>query len=721
MSSFDDTPEKPGFEHPQSRKDAALPLVQKGLYLIPVCWAEQGLCACGKGHTGHDIGKAPLTKRGVNDSSNSIRQAWEWWDKYPLANIGLDLDRSGLVDIAPDSEEWLETFKERGLPPTATFVSGGGVGHEHYLYRRPANTPLININKSGEYDIQPRGYCVAPGSLHQSGRTYQWITDFPWKDVEDLPFAPDWAVELIQDKWDARTAAPETEINHEQVELRPELIKGTLQEWWDGERAATRDDGTVDRSLTLCIIGNMLARRSATPAEIVSALRDRDEALGFYKYSSRKDGGLKAYSDIAETATATTGGATKRELTWEEVEAAVRTDPDVMARGQQKETVEDPTPEHPGFDGDGAARRRFTKKMGAEIRKTRDRLNLIWKDAQRRLGREDAIARADRCGGLWAQSCDNGHITAPAKKDRLNCKQRLHPRCLGTNMRKVFYLGKTRGTTKLDDEGDMDINIVRLGIFDVGEDPFDWAPNSRHQLTHVKKYLHDLRQHKNTPLSFRDAFTGWRVDLRRGCLTLDVVMVGTRDPDLPRWLKENLAEVASQRVLVERLQPLDHKDVIGEFGNLMSSAACYSDVDECLALLEALKGWQMTQPHGKFRRATTNTEEKATNVSKEDPDEESLETFVEPASGDDKKGGGASPDPPPPCPECGGTTRSAGFRTGYWAKVTGNHSKQLTWLLLKDDADLGGGPGEGFEDFREDVDRARGVESVLSEDGGDRI
>jgi hypothetical protein len=239
----------------------------------------------------------------VNDFSNSIKTVWEWWDKWPEANIGIDLGKSGLVDIAPDSPEWHEIFRNRGLPHTALFQSGGE-GHRHYLYRRLQDIPLININKADQYDIQPRGYAVAPGSLHQSGRTYQWITDYQWRDVEDLPFAPEWALNEIQERWESYTAVPEIDVDLRTVQLRPELLRGTLQEWWHGERAATHDDGTTDRSLTLFMIGLRLARQGASPKEIVSALRDRDEALGFYKYSRRKGGGIKEYTAIAQAAMA---------------------------------------------------------------------------------------------------------------------------------------------------------------------------------------------------------------------------------------------------------------------------------------------------------------------------------------------------------------------------------------------------------------------------------
>jgi putative DNA primase/helicase len=216
---------------PLNKKQAALALAKKGLHIGPLCWPNaQGRCACSKQHTGHDVGKAPLLKRGVNDFSNSIKKVWGWWEQYPEANIGVDLGKSGLIAIAPDSPDWHDIFKERGLPDTTVVQSGGGEGHLHYYYRRPEETPLTNINIPDAYDIQPRGYVVAAGSLHKSGRTYEWASDYVWRDVEDLPFAPEWALEEIRQKWEAHSAAPEIDVDLTAFQLRPELLKGTLEE-----------------------------------------------------------------------------------------------------------------------------------------------------------------------------------------------------------------------------------------------------------------------------------------------------------------------------------------------------------------------------------------------------------------------------------------------------------------------------------------------------------
>lgn len=68
--------------------------------------------------------------------------------------------------------------------------------------------------------------------------------------------------------------------------------------WWAGEKTVPGLDGYIDRSATLFNIGLVLAGANASPETIVAALGDRDEALGYAKYSERKDADVR-YADIA--------------------------------------------------------------------------------------------------------------------------------------------------------------------------------------------------------------------------------------------------------------------------------------------------------------------------------------------------------------------------------------------------------------------------------------
>ena len=68
------------------------------------------------------------------------------------------------------------------------------------------------------------------------------------------------------------------------VELRPDALPV-----WRGERSKTKEGGGVDRSGSLVHIGRVLYDAGATRPAIVAALAERDEALGWRKYTGRRD------------------------------------------------------------------------------------------------------------------------------------------------------------------------------------------------------------------------------------------------------------------------------------------------------------------------------------------------------------------------------------------------------------------------------------------------
>ncbi len=137
---------------------------------------EDGSCDCPKGaDCGKNTGKHPRTMRGLDDATADDARVRHYWGMWPQANIGIDLARAGLVDIAPDSVEYYAEFIARGLPPTLRFASGGGDGHEHWLYTRSEDCPIYRLTETGRYDVLSAGYAVVPPSLHASGRRYAWL------------------------------------------------------------------------------------------------------------------------------------------------------------------------------------------------------------------------------------------------------------------------------------------------------------------------------------------------------------------------------------------------------------------------------------------------------------------------------------------------------------------------------------------------------------------
>lgn len=167
--------------------DAALLYASFGWPVFPIHWpfanaAGVLLCSCSKrnkrsGPVCDYPAKHPRTRNGHLDATTTEQQVRTWWGPttFPQANIGVDLARGGLVDIAPDNLAWHAEFLRLGLPDTLTFVSGGGVGHQHYLYRQTADCPHERICVEGEYDILSAGYAILPPSQHISGGFYSWV------------------------------------------------------------------------------------------------------------------------------------------------------------------------------------------------------------------------------------------------------------------------------------------------------------------------------------------------------------------------------------------------------------------------------------------------------------------------------------------------------------------------------------------------------------------
>jgi hypothetical protein len=200
-------------------------------------------------------------------------------------NIGFNLKASRIVAVAPDSPEWLAKFEQRGLPETATYQSGGGEGHVHFLYRLPEGGPVARICRSSEFDIMSAGYAVAPPSRHASGQFYTWHTDTQPK-LEDLPEAPDWVINMLEDQVRQQShyhvETPSPGYSGDEAPVR--LNKYAQQLWENAGSVAV-----ADRSGRLWELGCLLKEANASESAIVAALQNRDQHFGWNKYTDRPE------------------------------------------------------------------------------------------------------------------------------------------------------------------------------------------------------------------------------------------------------------------------------------------------------------------------------------------------------------------------------------------------------------------------------------------------
>ncbi len=270
--------------------EAAVQLASFGYYVGQVYGIVNGRCSCGNPAC-RTPGKHPIG--GDSRCTVSADEAARMWKERSQAGVCINLARSGLVDVSSDSADALVSFRKRGLPPTLSFQSGSGVGHEHHLYQLPEGAPQVRWCKSGELDLMSAGIAVFPPSVSGKG-PYRLLTEL--LPVADLPPAPAWVIEEL-----VAHQNREYEAAHIDQNAPPVRLRGVGLDFWNGVRSSTKPDGSIDRSKTLVTIGRYLADAGASAKVIVEALEERDAELGLRCYLDRNDA-ERRYAEIAADA-----------------------------------------------------------------------------------------------------------------------------------------------------------------------------------------------------------------------------------------------------------------------------------------------------------------------------------------------------------------------------------------------------------------------------------
>ena len=137
----------------------------------------------------------PSAPNGLLDASIESWQIKLWWQRAPLANLGVRTDKLVVVDVDPrhgGDESFAALVREHGeMPLTWRALTGGG--GEHILFAAPDGVEISNVvaEQMAEPPLGPgvdiralHGYIVAPPSVHVSGRPYAWSVDHHPADVE---------------------------------------------------------------------------------------------------------------------------------------------------------------------------------------------------------------------------------------------------------------------------------------------------------------------------------------------------------------------------------------------------------------------------------------------------------------------------------------------------------------------------------------------------------
>jgi hypothetical protein len=213
--------ERTSYGRPSTSDDALIPtalaFAKRGIGVLPLHWPiEQNgrlVCSCLRHTRGQDCrspAKHPFGKvvsNGLLDASIDSATIKYWFAvAAPHANLGVVTDKLLVLDIDPRHEgdaSIVALERAHGpLPLTWRALTGGG--GEHVIFAAPEaeiaslvaeqmDAPLLGRG----IDIRARrGYIVAPGSRHISGRFYHWSVDHHPAEVALAP-PPDWLIEKL--------------------------------------------------------------------------------------------------------------------------------------------------------------------------------------------------------------------------------------------------------------------------------------------------------------------------------------------------------------------------------------------------------------------------------------------------------------------------------------------------------------------------------------------
>jgi putative DNA primase/helicase len=142
--------------------EAALKFAEKGWPIFPV----------------KPRGKTPLTAHGLKDATTENETILGWWQKWPSANIGVPTGEVVVVDIdGATGEASLRALEAEFGPLPVTLQSTTGKGR-HFWFDANGNKIRNSAGKLGEgIDIRAKGgYVIAPPSIHESGKKYEWVS-----------------------------------------------------------------------------------------------------------------------------------------------------------------------------------------------------------------------------------------------------------------------------------------------------------------------------------------------------------------------------------------------------------------------------------------------------------------------------------------------------------------------------------------------------------------
>lgn len=183
--------------------EVARSYTKRGWAIIPLHSPVATGCSCGNTTCIKSAGKHPRTRTGLKEASLNEERATEWWTAWPNANIGIvtgEISNLLVVDIDPrhgGDQSWELLEAQHGKVSTVAVITGSG--GRHYYFCHPGRKIGNTSNRLGP-GIDTRGdggYIVAPGSIHKTGKRYEWAPGASPNETLIAP-APEWLLDLIE-------------------------------------------------------------------------------------------------------------------------------------------------------------------------------------------------------------------------------------------------------------------------------------------------------------------------------------------------------------------------------------------------------------------------------------------------------------------------------------------------------------------------------------------
>jgi hypothetical protein len=188
--------------HRQANLDAALRLAAAGIPVFPVKMVQNGV---------GEWNKPPLVKDWQRVATTDPVQIKHWWDEFPDAVPGIELEHAGLVVVDTDRHggpdgiaAMRKLVADHGNLPDGPKTNTAGEG-THLIFKQPDDVQLGNGEGSLPDGINVRGaggYVVGPGAVRPDEARYRGAEGAP--DLAEafasgtIPILPGWLADIIR-------------------------------------------------------------------------------------------------------------------------------------------------------------------------------------------------------------------------------------------------------------------------------------------------------------------------------------------------------------------------------------------------------------------------------------------------------------------------------------------------------------------------------------------